>query len=103
MSPTPPTLSPQMNRVDGQSPELRTNGSDSQSLKDLDLEENIDPTIPDATEWTYDEVYNYFVQYFPEEAKVFKEQVNLKPMTIAAWFIYCVSFVQRKLTEDLCY
>lgn len=56
-------------------PELRYHMSDSQSLKDLDLDENIDPSIPDASNWTYDEVYDYFAQYFPEEAKVFKEQV----------------------------
>lgn len=50
--------------------------SDSQSNhsnKDSD-EDNIDPSIPDATNWTIDEVYQYFAQYFPEEAKIFREQ-----------------------------
>lgn len=75
-SPTPPTLSPQTNRMGAVTPEIRYNMSDSQSVKDLDLDENIDPTIPDASGWTYDEVYDYFAQYFPEEAKVFKEQVS---------------------------
>lgn len=77
-SPTPPTLSPQTNRMGASSPDLQCNTPDShQSVKDLDLEENIDPSIPDASNWTYDEVYDYFAQYFPEEAKVFKEQVGL--------------------------
>ncbi|KAJ8984992.1 hypothetical protein NQ317_016903 [Molorchus minor] len=51
----------------------RGNQSDSQSNKDSD-DDNIDPSIPDATHWTADEVYQYFAQYFPEEAKIFKEQ-----------------------------
>lgn len=42
---------------------------------DDDDDEDIDPSIPDAQDWTSKEVYEYFVQYFPEhEAKVFKEQ-----------------------------
>lgn len=76
-SPTPPTLSPQTNRMGGNSPDMRCHSPDSQSVKDLDLEENIDPSIPDASNWTYEEVYDYFAQYFPEEAKVFREQVRL--------------------------
>ncbi|KAJ8918794.1 hypothetical protein NQ315_011078 [Exocentrus adspersus] len=72
MSPTPPQLSPQTAQA-GDSPDQGCN-SDSQSYKDWDLEDNIDPSIPDATHWTTDEVYQYFAQYFPEEAKIFKEQ-----------------------------
>ncbi|XP_018579889.1 PHD finger protein 10 isoform X2 [Anoplophora glabripennis] len=72
LSPTPPQLSPQTGQA-GESPDQGAN-SDSQSNKDWDFEENIDPSIPDATHWTADEVYQYFAQYFPEEAKVFKEQ-----------------------------
>ncbi|XP_025837285.1 PHD finger protein 10-like isoform X2 [Agrilus planipennis] len=75
-SPTPPTLSPQANRNGEISPDFKSNLSDSQSLKDLDLEEHIDPTIPDATNWSYEDVYNYFARYFPNEAKVFKDQVR---------------------------
>lgn len=71
-SPTPPLLSPQMHNGN-HSP---SNMSDSQSLKDLDFEENFDPTIPDASNWTSNEVYQYFLRMFPEEAKVFKEQVR---------------------------
>ncbi|XP_056644863.1 polyhomeotic-like protein 2 [Diorhabda sublineata] len=43
------------------------------SKKDID-KNDIDASIPDATYWTADEVYDYFAQYFPEEAKIFKEQ-----------------------------
>ncbi|KAJ8938886.1 hypothetical protein NQ318_016090 [Aromia moschata] len=70
-SPTPPQLSPQTG-TRAESPD-RGAQSDSQSNKDSD-EDNIDPSIPDATHWTADEVYQYFAQYFPEEAKIFKEQ-----------------------------
>lgn len=50
--------------------------SDSQS-KDSDYEDsNIDPSIPDATHWTPEDVYHYFAQYFPEEAKIFRDQVG---------------------------
>lgn len=74
MSPTPPQLSPQTGLAH-ESPD-----PDSQSNKDSDdnkdFEENIDPTIPDATNWTYEEVYQYFAQYFPEEAHIFRDQVR---------------------------
>ncbi|XP_023011670.1 L(3)mbt interactor in ovarian somatic cells [Leptinotarsa decemlineata] len=74
LSPTPPHLSPQT----GTRPENsdQEEQSDSQSVKDEEeVDDNIDPSIPDATHWTADEVYQYFAQYFPEEeAKIFKEQ-----------------------------
>ncbi|KAI4461363.1 polycomb group protein [Holotrichia oblita] len=73
-SPTPPTLSPQAHLNGHRTSPAFSIKSESPSFKDLDLDENIDPSIPDASNWTYDEVYNYFAQYFPEEAKVFKEQ-----------------------------
>ncbi|KRT84808.1 PHD finger motif containing protein [Oryctes borbonicus] len=73
-SPTPPTLSPQAHLNGHRASPAFSIKSESPSFKDLDLDENIDPSIPDASNWTYDEVYNYFAQYFPEEAKVFKEQ-----------------------------
>lgn len=78
-SPTPPTLSPQNFNGKVKSPfsDIKSNNSDTPSIKDLDLEENIDPSIPDATNWSFEDVYNYFAQYFPDEAKVFKEQVRL--------------------------
>lgn len=53
---------------------VNSDSRDSVNHSDQD-EPDIDPTIPDATHWTPDEVYDYFKQYFPEEAKVFKDQV----------------------------
>uniref|UniRef100_A0A1Y1M3B8 PHD-type domain-containing protein n=1 Tax=Photinus pyralis TaxID=7054 RepID=A0A1Y1M3B8_PHOPY len=75
-SPTPPTLSPQPSAMSmaHSPPDIKGNLSDSQSYKDLDVDELIDPSIPDAKDWTAEEVYNYFSQYFPDEAIVFKEQ-----------------------------
>ncbi|KAF5272217.1 hypothetical protein FQA39_LY01299 [Lamprigera yunnana] len=71
---TPPDLSPQPGITsNAASPEIKCNMSDSQSIKELDLEDLIDPSIPDAADWSYEDVYNYFVEYFPNEAKVFKE------------------------------
>ncbi|KAK9880062.1 hypothetical protein WA026_008576 [Henosepilachna vigintioctopunctata] len=70
-TPSAPLLSPQ-NIQNGQNSMDRTH-TDSQTSESED-DSNIDPSIPDATHWTPDEVYQYFTQYFPEEAKVFKEQ-----------------------------
>lgn len=73
ISPSPPDLSPQTKNR-SETPD-RDAQSDSNSTKDSEPEDpNIDPSIPDATHWTPDEVYQYFAQFFPEEAKVFKEQ-----------------------------
>ena len=52
------------------------------SNKDWD-DDNIDPSIPDATNWTPDDVYHYFAQYFPEEAKIFKEQVRTECVKVS--------------------
>lgn len=77
-SPTPPSLSPPPHMEKEGSPafsDIKCNLSDSQSIKDEDPDDNVDPTIPDATNWTYIKVYNYFRQYFCEDdAKIFKEQ-----------------------------
>ncbi|CAH0556071.1 unnamed protein product [Brassicogethes aeneus] len=59
-----PSESPEKSR---DSPE---NGSDCSDAEDP----SIDPSIPDASNWTYEEVYQYFAQYFPREAKIFREQ-----------------------------
>ncbi|KAL1498239.1 hypothetical protein ABEB36_009070 [Hypothenemus hampei] len=70
-SPPSPTLN---NRRKNRSETTDNEGpSDSNSGKESE-QEDIDPSIPDATHWTPDDVYQYFAQYFPEEAKVFKEQ-----------------------------
>ncbi|XP_026751095.1 histone-lysine N-methyltransferase 2D-like [Galleria mellonella] len=34
----------------------------------------IDPSIPDITNWTTEDVYEYFVEHFPEAAPILKEQ-----------------------------
>ncbi|XP_044260731.1 uncharacterized protein LOC123008783 [Tribolium madens] len=72
LSPTPPQLSPQ-NEVQQNGDGGVSDSQSNQSIKDSD-DDNIDPSIPDATNWTIEEVYQYFAQYFPEEAKIFKEQ-----------------------------
>jgi hypothetical protein len=36
----------------------------------------IDPSIPDITHWTTDEVYDYFMDHLPEAAPLLKEQVS---------------------------
>ncbi|KAH1009928.1 hypothetical protein HUJ04_002219 [Dendroctonus ponderosae] len=70
---SPPILSP-IGKIS--SDPDREGNSDSNSGKEESEHEDptIDPSIPDATHWTPDEVYQYFAQFFPEEAKVFKEQ-----------------------------
>ncbi|XP_017771811.1 PREDICTED: uncharacterized protein LOC108559155 isoform X5 [Nicrophorus vespilloides] len=75
VSPTPPTLSPQTTQ-NGRRHTLTDSDSKSEthSIKEEELEENIDPSIPDATNWSPEDVYEYFYQYFPDEAIVFKEQ-----------------------------
>lgn len=76
VSPTPPALSPQINHNGGGS-QSNCSTSDYKYSDDFDGDEQFDPSIPDASNWTHDDVYNYFAQYFPEEATVFKEQVTL--------------------------
>ncbi|XP_066145937.1 sterile alpha motif domain-containing protein 1 [Euwallacea fornicatus] len=71
---TTPSDSSRRGKNQSESPE-QEGESDSNSGKESDQEDHdIDPSIPDATHWTPDDVYEYFAQYFPEEAKVFKEQ-----------------------------
>nr|CAI5834723.1 unnamed protein product [Callosobruchus analis] len=76
LSPTPPPqLSPQTTR-EGATRSL-VNGrhsTDEDRKSESDVDDNIDPSIPDATHWTADEVADYFAQWFPEESKVFREQ-----------------------------
>ena len=80
-SPIVPALSPQMqhvNRISNNVSPFSIKSESSPSIKEeLEIEENIDLSIPDATDWSYDDVYEYFLQYFPNEAKVFKEQVRI--------------------------
>ncbi|XP_013187257.2 histone-lysine N-methyltransferase 2D isoform X2 [Amyelois transitella] len=34
----------------------------------------IDPSVPDVTNWTTDDVYNYFIKHLPDAAPILKEQ-----------------------------
>lgn len=36
----------------------------------------IDLSIPDITNWTVDDVYDYFMEYHPEAAPLLREQVR---------------------------
>jgi hypothetical protein len=74
LSPTPPQLSPQ-NEVQQNGDGGVSDSQSNQSNKDSD-DDNIDPSIPDATNWSAEEVYQYFAQYFPKEANIFREQVG---------------------------
>ncbi|XP_058800720.1 uncharacterized protein LOC131669681 [Phymastichus coffea] len=37
-------------------------------------EEAIDPNIPDASDWSIEQVFQYFYRYFPHESKIFKTE-----------------------------
>lgn len=37
--------------------------------------DGIDPNIPDASDWTSEQVYQYFARLFPKEAEIFRHQV----------------------------
>ena len=43
---------------------------DRDSAKDI-----IDPNIPDVTDWSSEQVYQYFARLFPKDAEVFRQQV----------------------------
>jgi len=62
----PPVLSPQV------SP---TRGLDQ--VEEDGPKGPIDPNIPDARNWTSEQVYQYFARLFPKEAEVFRQQVTL--------------------------
>lgn len=72
-SPNPPALSPQPN-CNGN---IQSSPEESKYAPpdDYETEEQFDPSIPDASNWTPEDVYNYFLPLFPNEAIVFKEQV----------------------------
>lgn len=39
---------------------------------------SIDPNIPDITNWTTEDVFEYFSKHHPEAASILKEQVCLR-------------------------
>ncbi|XP_024936758.1 uncharacterized protein LOC107263589 isoform X2 [Cephus cinctus] len=60
----PPVLSPQVSPARGS----------SDQMEDDSPRDGIDPNIPDASDWTSDQVYQYFARLFPKEAEVFRQQ-----------------------------
>ncbi|XP_045473865.1 uncharacterized protein LOC123680144 [Harmonia axyridis] len=75
---SPPELANDRNSTDQEHSDSKDSDyeddSNSKCQNTNDCDSEIDPRIPDATLWTPDDVYQYFTQFFPEEAKVFKEQ-----------------------------
>lgn len=69
-SSTPPVLSPQVSpaRI-------------SDQMEDDTPKDKIDPNIPDASDWTSEQVYQYFARLFPKEAEVFRNQVSVPIMS----------------------
>jgi len=63
----PPVLSPQVSPARGSSEQMEEEG----------LKGPIDPNIPDARNWTSEQVYQYFARLFPKEAEVFRQQVSI--------------------------
>lgn len=63
----PPVLSPQVSPARGS----------SDVMEDDVSKDGIDPNIPDATDWTCEQVYQYFARLFPKEAEVLRQQVNV--------------------------
>ena len=48
-------------------------------IEDMEVEEpKLDETIPDASEWTTDDVFDFFNSKYPEYASVFKDQVWMR-------------------------
>ncbi|XP_078051204.1 L(3)mbt interactor in ovarian somatic cells isoform X2 [Augochlora pura] len=60
----PPVLSPQVSPARGSSDQMEDDGP----------RDGIDPNIPDASDWTSEQVYQYFARLFPKEAEVFRQQ-----------------------------
>ncbi|XP_048512812.1 uncharacterized protein LOC105687175 isoform X2 [Athalia rosae] len=59
----PPVLSPQVSPARGSMDHIEDDGP----------RDGIDPNIPDATDWTSEQVYQYFARLFPKEAEVFRQ------------------------------
>lgn len=62
----PPVLSPQVSPARANSDQMDDDGP----------RDGIDPNIPDASDWTSEQVYQYFARLFPKEAEVFRQQVR---------------------------
>ncbi|XP_018405418.1 PREDICTED: chromodomain-helicase-DNA-binding protein Mi-2 homolog [Cyphomyrmex costatus] len=60
----PPVLSPQVSPMRGSSDQIEEDGPKGP----------IDLNIPDARNWTSEQVYQYFARLFPKDAEVFRQQ-----------------------------
>lgn len=56
-------------------PFLKPHEIDRSSAKAAD-ETPIDTKIPDISDWTSSDVYDYFMEHFPEAAPILKQQVS---------------------------
>ena len=63
----PPVLSPQVSPMRGSSDQMEEDGPKGP----------IDLNIPDARNWTSEQVYQYFARLFPKDAEVFRQQVRV--------------------------
>lgn len=57
------------------SPRVSPSHNQSDNMDD-ETPAEIDPNIPDASDWTTEQVYQYFARLFPKEAEIFRVQVN---------------------------
>lgn len=55
----------------------------------------IDPNIPDASDWTTEQVYQYFARLFPKEAEIFRIQVHnfTKILNVISAIIISIKFL----------
>lgn len=67
----PPVLPPVL------SPQVSPARASSDQMEEDSPRDGIDPNIPDASDWTSEQVYQYFARLFPKEAEVFRQQVLL--------------------------
>ncbi|CAD6237058.1 GSCOCG00002118001-RA-CDS [Cotesia congregata] len=68
--PQTPTLPPVL------SPQVSPSRESLEAIEDETIPRDsvIDPNIPDASDWTSEQVYQYFARLFPKEAEVFRMQ-----------------------------
>jgi len=59
------------------SPQVSPTRGSSDQMEDDGPKGPIDLNIPDARNWTAEQVYQYFARLFPKEAEVFRQQVRI--------------------------
>lgn len=58
------------------SPQVSPNRASPEQMDEEVIIEPVDPNIPDASDWSSEQVYQYFARLFPKEAEVFRQQVR---------------------------